>query len=292
MVEQALLELPLTEWSGPIDPALTQQAVAALEAGKLVVMPHLAFRFTGNEAALLSANVLPNRRKNISLDPSTGRVGAAGDHAELAGRVMSRFATATTTLLTSLLVPYTGYLRMGRTSLRPAEIEGRTYSRRHDDRLLHVDAFPTRPTRGDRILRIFTNLPCSGCSRQWRVGGSFETVAARFKATFPKPAPFRARIYSALGLTKDLQSGYDQIMLALHDRMKLDADYQRDEHGTNCSFAPGTTWLCFSDQVPHAALAGRWAMEQTFYLPVQAMVTPETSPLRVLERLTGGKLAA
>ena len=45
--------------------------------------------------------------------------------------------------------------------------------------------------------------------------------------------------------------------------------------------------MVFTDQVSHAALAGHFALEQTFYLPVSAMVTPDTAPLRVLERLTG-----
>jgi len=39
--------------------------------------------------------------------------------------------------------------------------------------------------------------------------------------------------------------------------------------------------------VPHAALSGQFAMEQTFIVPVEALVTPEVSPIRVLEHLTG-----
>ena len=38
--------------------------------------------------------------------------------------------------------------------------------------------------------------------------------------------------------------------------------------------------------------AGRNALEQTFYLPVDAQRHPEMAPLRVLERLTGRRLAA
>ena len=57
------------------------------------------------------------------------------------------------------------------------------------------------------------------------------------------------------------------------------------------SFPPGTTWLCFTDLVLHAALAGHCALEQTFHLPVAAMAHPERSPLRVLEGLAGRALA-
>jgi hypothetical protein len=34
-------------------------------------------------------------------------------------------------------------------------------------------------------------------------------------------------------------------------------------------------------------MAGQHVFEQTFYLPVSAMVTEAKAPLRVLERLTG-----
>ena len=55
-------------------------------------------------------------------------------------------------------------------------------------------------------------------------------------------------------------------------------------------FAPGTTWVVYSDQVLHAAMGGRHMMEQTFYLEVEHQQQPATSPLRVLERLTGRSL--
>jgi len=48
---------------------------------------------------------------------------------------------------------------------------------------------------------------------------------------------------------------------------------------------------CLSDSVSRAARPGQFAFEQTFYLPVSAMKDPERSPLRVLERLAGRKLA-
>jgi hypothetical protein len=55
-------------------------------------------------------------------------------------------------------------------------------------------------------------------------------------------------------------------------------------------FRSGTTWLCFTDQVLHAALAGHCALEQTFHVPVSAMADPQRTPLRVLERLSGRSL--
>jgi len=51
-------------------------------------------------------------------------------------------------------------------------------------------------------------------------------------------------------------------------------------------FAPGTTWLCFSDQVMHAAVSGQFMLEQTIHLPVSALYDPTRAPLAILERLT------
>ena len=55
-------------------------------------------------------------------------------------------------------------------------------------------------------------------------------------------------------------------------------------------FAPGTTWVCYSDQLPHAAMGGQHMLEQTFYLEVEHLQQPDTSPLRTLERLLGRSL--
>jgi hypothetical protein len=92
-------------------------------------------------------------------------------------------------------------------------------------------------------------------------------------------------------VTKGRRSEYDHLMLGLHDRAKADADYQ-----TNCAqrevrFAPGTTWICYSDQVMHAATSGQFMLEQTTHLPLAALYEPLRAPLAVLERITGRALA-
>ena len=57
-------------------------------------------------------------------------------------------------------------------------------------------------------------------------------------------------------------------------------------------FAPGTTWICFSDQVMHAAVSGQFMLEQTIHLPLSALYDAKRSPLATLERLTGRTLAS
>ena len=80
------------------------------------------------------------------------------------------------------------------------------------------------------------------------------------------------------------------MMLALHDAAKLDEGYQRAGPRREIVFPARSSWIVFTDSVVHAAITGRHALEQTFYLPVDAMVDPSRSPLRTLESLTGQRL--
>jgi hypothetical protein len=72
--------------------------------------------------------------------------------------------------------------------------------------------------------------------------------------------------------------------------MKRSKDYQRAAPQSEFHFPPGSTWIVFTDAVSHAALAGQHLFEQTFYLPVTAMLDQGKAPLRILERLAARAL--
>jgi len=55
-------------------------------------------------------------------------------------------------------------------------------------------------------------------------------------------------------------------------------------------FPAGSSWMVYTDTVPHAVLTGQYALEQTFLVAPEAMVTPESSPLAVLEEMVGARL--
>jgi len=155
---------------------------------------------------------------------------------------------------------------------------------------LHVDAFPSRPNYGERILRVFTNVNPDGVPRVWRVGEPFETVAKQF---FPRAKPYsrwQAQVLKALHVTKSLRSEYDHLMLQLHDGMKADAEYQRSAQQVKMPFAAGSVWVCFSDQASHAVMSGQYMLEQTLHLPAARQYNPDASPLAILTRLTGRNL--
>ena len=157
---------------------------------------------------------------------------------------------------------------------------------------MHIDAFPSNPMHGTRLLRVFCNVNPHGQPRRWRVGEPFEQHARRYLGRLAPPLPGLTWLMHATGITKRRRTAYDHHMLQLHDAAKADAAFQQSSPQARVDFAPGTTWVCFSDQVLHAATGGQHMMEQTFYLDAQHLAQPRSAPLAVLEHLTGRALLA
>jgi len=285
-----VLTLDIAGWRPSLAPGVQESAVRALEGGGVVVLPRVQFEMAERERRFLSQQWSDGRAKNVSLDGTRlkGAQGGDADLAELAAMV-ARFAADAATLVATLFPRYAPYVTRARTSFRPQPAVGRQVSWRKDDSRLHVDAFPSRPNRGERILRVFTNLNPTE-PRVWRVGESFETMARTLLPRIKAPLPGAAAILSALHVTRGRRSEYDHYMLNLHDRAKEDMEYQRTCEQAVVPMPPGATWLCFSDQVMHAAVSGQYMLEQTIHLPVAALYDRERAPLAILERLTGRPL--
>ena len=286
-----ILTLELEGWRPALTPAIQERAVRAIEGGGVVVLPRVSFALSDSERRFLSPAWSDGRAKNVSLDGDKlkGAQGDASDLRELAAMVM-RFAERAASLVTVLFPRYAVYVKRARTSFRPQPAMGRDVSWRKDDSRLHVDAFPSRPNRGERILRVFTNVNPTE-PRVWRVGEEFEAMAKTLLPRIRPALPGSASVLAALHVTKGMRSAYDHLMLNLHDRAKEDMKYQQECDQRVVEFAPGTTWLCFSDQVMHAAMSGQYMMEQTIHLPVAALYDPQRAPLAILERLVGRQLA-
>jgi len=288
-VESQIVEIDATAWQ-----AVQANAAwtGALEAGKVLYFPRLGFDLLAQEAALLNPNVLSPKSRNISLDAKGTLRGASGEPAtvQTLAAMIGRFRAQSQQLIAALLPHYTEFLRLAPTSYRPMQVESRQQSWRADDRRLHVDAFPSRPNYGERILRVFTNVNPSGVPRVWRVGEPFETVARRFLPRAKAYSPWQARALRALRVTKSLRSEYDHLMLQLHDGMKSDLDYQQTAAQATVPFPAGSVWVCFSDQTSHAVMSGQYMLEQTLFLAPEHQYDPQASPLAILSRLTGRPL--
>jgi hypothetical protein len=287
-----VVALQHADWYAAADCDAAASALPALEGGDVLFCPGLRFDVAPGERALFTPAILGSA-KNASYDPAADRVGGTtvtGADRESLKALMRRFSDAAAACADRLLPTYRGQLTRARASFRPAEIAGRVTSWRKDDTRLHVDSFPATPSKGRRILRLFTNVNPDGQPRSWRIGDDFEAVARRFAARLRLPLPGAGVVLALVRVTKTPRSPYDALMLQLHDAMKEDEEFQARSPQSAVDFPAGSTWLAFTDQVSHAATAGQYQLEQTFLLPVEAMQDPARSPLRVLERLKNRRL--
>lgn len=277
-----------SEWSEIFTPDNQQRALNQLESGHILYFPQLPFTLTENEKVFLTPKFSDPSSKNISYHPERNKLyGVHKLNDELRHRLktmLHRYVQHSQTLIRNLLPQYQAHLIMGRTSFRPVQISGRQTSYRKDDKRLHVDAFPSSPNQGKRIIRVFCNVNPTD-DRVWRIGEPFEEVAKRFIPSIARPIPGSASLLHLLNITKTKRTPYDHYMLRMHDSMKEDERYQQTVSQQEVRFPPGSSWIVQTDHVSHAAMQGQYLLEQTFYLPIEAMKNPDLSPQRVLEKL-------
>jgi len=292
-MQDTILRLDDDRWEAAPGDAPAPGYEAAVERGQVLWFPNLRFEFLPDEQRLLDPAVGDAKAKNISLRADGDQLRGAGpdprDRDALKALVL-RWRRQAMALADRLFPHYRGRAKIGNASFRPYAVEGRQRSWRQDDSRLHVDAFPSNPSRGQRLLRVFTNVNPHGQPRVWRVGEPFEDFARRHVERIPRPLPGSAWALDTLGITKRRRSEYDHYMLQLHDRAKADLAWQRDSPQLTVEFAPGQTWVVFSDQVLHAVMSGQFMLEMTILLQPEDLATPQTSPLHVLQRLTGRAL--
>jgi len=262
----------------------SQEATMGLEQGQVLFLPNDGFSIRAGEEKLLDPNLLAPGKKNISFDVSSKKIRYLQEkfhlqiHDDLQ-QMMDRFSDYAKSLIDTLMPRYQAALRWGRTSYRPAQISGRKTSLVKDDTRIHVDAFKSTPVKGHRILRVFANIHPQQEARIWNIGEPFHDVLHYFSPKLKPYSTWKAKLLSMARLTKTKRSAYDHFMLQLHDGMKRDHVYQQNVAKTEFHFPAQSSWIVFTDQVSHAALNGQFLLEQTFYLPVEAMHNPSLSPL-------------
>jgi hypothetical protein len=276
-----------------------------LEEGHIVFFGAPLVEITKEDREFLLAQRLGDSKihKNISYRPGQDLLrGFPAPDPEVQKKMhefMRRFSQGITKALSQLLSPYAAQWSLDYASYRPEAEESRNLPVRKRNDLLHVDAFPSRPTSGGRILRCFVNINPTQ-SRIWQTTDGFAVLAQNHarqaglkplaeRGTPPLEALAQA-FKKALGLQTKTASTYDRFMLRFHDYLKENAEFQRECPKIRLEFPPNSCWLCFTDAVPHSVISGQFALEQTFIVPISAMVAPERSPLRVLEGLVGRPL--
>jgi hypothetical protein len=281
-------------WRETFHPEEQREATRQLEAGEVLYFPQLTFTLAPDEKKFLSPHYADPHAKNISYLSDLHQLWGVRnlhdeEHLQLKS-MLHRFSSCAFDLIRQLFPAYVKDLIIARTSFRPQQISARKTSYRKDDKRLHVDAFPSAPNQGKRILRVFCNINPHEEDRIWRLGEPFAAVAQRFLPRLKKPLIGTRALLRFAKITKSYRTLYDHYMLQLHNHMKQGEHYQQHAPQQEVRFPPDSTWIVQTDQVSHAAMRGQYALEQTFYLPIDAMEDVTTSPLQVLERLLGRKL--
>lgn len=299
--------IDLSELSGGKPPS-AEQAQAwcrRLEAGEVLYFPHTPIPIPEDDLSFLLSQRQTGSalHKNIAYKPVRDQLSGVDEKStevdELRA-VMRRYSASVVAFLADFLAPYEQRWILDYASFRPLEEQGRDLALRKRNDMLHTDAFPTRPTRGRRILRFFHNIHPTR-TRDWVVSVPFGRVVGQFapgKLEIPRAdgavASAGKRLAQAVGLGAILpqvkRTSYDQFMMELHNAMKESADFQRDCVKESLNFVPGSSWMVYTETVPHAVLAGQYALEQTLLVDHAAMVTPESAPVAILEKMAGAKL--
>lgn len=241
--------------------------------------------------------------KNISYRPLEDRLkGVAQDDTaqrERVHEIMRGYSQRAIAFMSTLLNQYASTWKIDFASFRPIEESGRKASLHSRNDLLHFDSFPTRPSHGDRLLRIFTNIHPER-PRVWVTTDHFEALAGQFAERIGlhrKPGALETckhltvRAAARLGLPVVDRPPYDRFMLKIHHAMKEDARFQETCRKDRWEFPAGSTWIVFTDSASHACLSGQYMLEQTFIVRRSSLTCPQKAPIAILEDLAGHPLA-
>jgi hypothetical protein len=310
-----MARIDVTEYrakQGWTDPAradgLSRKYCGFLEDGEILAFESTPFEFSAEDREFLLSQKQSGLKvhKNVSYRPTQdvlrGDACETPEDNERLHDIMRRYSKEVTRFLSSFLAPYAPHWTLDFASYRPLEEKGRDLPAHKRNDLMHVDAFPSRPTHGGRILRVFSNINPTR-PRVWETTEKFPLLVKTFAddaglgrfaresgSAGEKIKKAFAPVMRAVGVKGMDRSAYDRFMLRFHDYLKDSSEYQTKWPKVRLEFPAGSTWMVYTDQVPHAAISGQFMTEQTFIIPVKAMVTPEHCPLRVLEKHCGKAL--
>ena len=282
-----------------------RQCCEYLEAGRILFLEHSPFALAEAEGEFLLTWRKGGSRKadHVSYHPADrppdGAVGSKAASRRVHG-IMRQFSSEVTRTAGWLLMPYAMDWVLEPASLRLKPQTARALPTRERNDLLHLDALSSRPTRGRRLLRCYTNIsPVEPVV--WATADSFETLARNYAAEAGlgriaaqgsrRTHPLVRELKSLLGMkTVDL-TAYDRFMLRFQQHLKEKKEWQENSKKIRLEFPPGSSWIFFADAVSHAELSAAGTLEQSFAIPLRMAFHPERAPIRVLEEIAGLPLA-
>jgi hypothetical protein len=288
----------------PSTPADEEQ-YRRLETGDILYFPTTPFELSLEERQFLLSQKQSGAsfHKNISYRPASDRLKGIDQKGEAERRqmheVMRGYSQRAINFMAGLLPRYARGWRIDFASFRPIEEAGRDVSLRSRNDLIHVDSFPSRPSYGDRLLRVFTNIHPER-ARIWITSDPFEELARQYarQAGMPCPPSVLSRlrsqalaVLSGVGLPVVDRPEYDRFMLRFHHFLKENGDFQQHCRKERWEFPSGSTWIVFTDTTSHSCISGQYALEQTFIVGRNTLVWPEKAPIAIMEQMAGFPLS-
>src|SRR3984957_2269115 len=171
----------------PTGPELARAWCGRLEAGEILYFPETPVPIPIDDLSFLLSQRQTGSalHKNIAYKPAADKLSGfdskTTDPAEVEQlhAVMRRYSAGVAAYLKEFLSPYHERWLLDYASFRPLEEQGRDLALRKRNDMLHTDAFPTRPTRGRRILRFFHNIHPTR-TRDWVVSEPFARTVGAF----------------------------------------------------------------------------------------------------------------
>jgi hypothetical protein len=260
-----------------------------LERGELLFFPICPFPLPqGDDLRFLleqrlASGFLHLRHKNISFDPETGRVSGyrwrSSEQGQRLRGLLAGFSGVATAWLARLLPHYTRGWRLDRATLRTEEEATRPLRLTARNDLLHLDAFPTRPTQGWRILRLFANVHPTD-PRVWVTSETADRLLARYGSAAGLPLTGAAgwgeslrRLFNLLQRTVRRDRPTTRFMHRLHDHLKLNDAFQ--EKAPKLLVLSSRIGLAGDDRWPEPAeLRGRLRLEHSYFVSPQVLLLP------------------
>src|ERR1041385_6192628 len=180
-------DFSITGWVDPQRVAERSQLYCRqLEEGDILFFPSFPCDFPEEDRAFLRSGRQSSAgyHKNIAYRPKQDKVTGVEKGTPNKDRlldVLRRFSQHNVDFVSRLLPSYARTWRLDYASFRPVQEQGRQLSQKARNDLIHVDAFPTRPTNGDRILRVFSNIS-PDIPRVWVTTDPFDVIAPRYAA--------------------------------------------------------------------------------------------------------------
>jgi hypothetical protein len=271
-----------------VDCVLGADAEQRLESGELLFLAGAPFAVpSGDDLAFLVRQQPAGWRKHIVYDPHTGAVsGCAPAAAVRLAAILAGFSRGVRDWLARALPGYAAGLEPDRATFRPLEEATRRLRRNARNDLFHVDAFPGRPARGRRLLRVFANIHPA----EERVWVTTEPLARLLPQLAGRVHASSAGWWHCWGVRlldrfrpeQRRHHRSDVFMLRLHDYLKQKIDFQLRSPRRLWKFPAGSAWLAMTDACCHAELRGRYAMEHSFFVSPKVLVCPELAPARLM----------